>query len=303
MLMLWLIFCLSAAAIWGISAFLDNYLTDVIFKNRSPQAMKAINGPIYLIFAVIFAICFGSTINYGAPILILLLSGVLHSVGSIFYYSALKGENATGAAIFYQLQPILFLAGGFLLFGESITPQQILGFILILLAPIVVVLSKRRNSRRMEMRAAILLIIYVLFATVSSEIAVRVGHQEHFITVFTFFLVGRGLSDIAISFIPKIRRRHHYVMEHDGAKYMTITLINQIICTIADFLYRYGLIVGVTALASAFTNAAELILTFIFGLIFSIIWPVFGREKLRRRDVLAHIIAVILCAIGIFVIQ
>ncbi len=303
MLMLWLILCLSAAAIWGISAFFDNYLTDVIFKNRTPQAMKAINGPTYLIFAVILAICFGNSINFSAPILILLLSGVLHSVGSIFYYNALKGENATGAAIFYQLQPLLFLAGGFLLFGESISPQQILGFILILLAPIVVILSKRRNSRRMEMRAALLLIIYVIFATVSSGIAVRVGHQEHFITVFTFFLVGRGASDLLISFVPKIRRRHHYIMEHDGAKYITITLLNQIICTAADFMYRYGLILGIAALASAFTNAAELILTFLFGIIFSIIWPKFGREKLNRRDVLAHIVAVILCAIGIFVIQ
>ena len=301
--MLWLILCLAAAAIWAVSAFFDNYLTDVIFKNRLPQAMKAINGPTYIIFAIILAICFYSVVNLNAPIWLLLLSGAIHSIASLFYYSALKSEEATGAVIFYQLQPVLFLAGGFLLFGESINLQQIIGFVLILLAPIVVIFSKRRKARLMEMRAAILLVIYVIMATISSGIAVRVGLHEHFITVFIFYLLGRGIMDTIISLVPKIRRRHNYIMQHSKQNYLAITIFNQIICTAADFLYRYGLIIGVTALASALTNAAELIFTFIFGIIFSIIWPKFGREKLQRRVVLAHIISVILCAVGIFVIQ
>ena len=178
----------------------------------------------------------------------------------------------------------MFLILEFVLFGEKIEPIKIIGLALILAAPLVVVFSrKRRNSRRMEMRAAILLITYVLFATVSSEIAVRVGHQEHFITVFTFFLVGRGLSDIAISFIPKIRRRHHYIMEHDGAKYVTITLINKSSAQSQTSCTATASFSASPHQLSALHECRRAHSYLLIWSLFSIIWPVFGREKLRRR--------------------
>lgn len=304
MLMLWIILCLIAAALWSLGVFFDNYQTDVIFRNKLPQAMKRINGPFYLIIAVVIAIVCRIQLPALDQIGFLLLSGIVNSVATLFYYAALKNEEATGATIFYQLQPIMFLILEFVLFGESISPMQIIGLVLILAAPVTVVFSRKRASaRRTEMRAAILLIIYVLMATISGEIAIRMGRGLDFIPVFVFYLIGRGTSDTIISFLPSLRRRHKYVMAHNKKIYLSCTLINQCICTIAEFMYRYGLIIGVAALGSAITNATELILTFIFGIILSIIWPKFGREKLRRREVIAHILAVILCAIGIFVIQ
>ena len=302
--MLWIILCLAAAALWSLGAFFDNYQTDVIFKNKLPEAMKRINGPFYVVIAIAIAIIFRIQLPAIDQIGFLLLSGIVNSVATLFYYAALKNEEATGAAIFYQLQPIFFLIIEFVLFGEKISAMQILGLVLILAAPLVVVFSRKRASaRRTEMRAAILLIVYVLMATVSGEIAIRMGRGLDFIPVFVFYILGRGLSDCVISSIPRLRRRHKYVMKHNKKTYLSCVLVNQCICTCAEFAYRYGLIIGIAAIGSALTNAAELILTFIFGIILSIIWPKFGREKLNREVVLAHVIAVILCVIGIIVIQ
>ena len=140
-------------------------------------------------------------------------------------------------------------------------------------------------------------------ATVSGEIAIRMGRGLDFIPVFVFYIIGRGLSDVLIGFLPPLRRRHKYVMKHNQKIYFSCVIINQCICTISAFPYRYSLILGIAALGSAITNATELILTFVFGIVLSIIWPRFGREKLRREVVLAHVIAVILCVIGIIIIQ
>ena len=74
---------------------------------------------------------------------------------------------------------------------------------------------------------------------------------------------------------------------------------NQIICIIAEFLSRYALIIGVASLISVTYNVLELIFTFALGIILSIIWPKFGREKLNRHVVIAHFIAPILATIGI----
>ena len=302
--MLWLILCLSAAAIWSYTSFFDNYLTDVIFRNKLPQAMKIINGPSYIIIAIIVGLILRITIPDYWQIGLLLLSGAFNSVASIPYYAALKNEEATGATIFYQLQPVLFLIVDYLIFGEQISIRQIIGFVVIMAAPAVVILSRKRaSSRRMAMRAAMLLILFVALSTVSSEIAVHASYSIPFTTVFVFYLLGRGIMDCFIGLSPRLRHRHRYVIRNSKAKYLVPTLVNQILCSVADFVYRYGMVIGVASIASALTNSAELILTFVNGIVLSIIWPKFGREKLQRRVVLAHVIAVILCIAGIFIIQ
>ena len=302
--MLWLILCLLAALTWSVSAFIDNYQTDVIFKGKTPQAMKVLNGPVYILISVVVGIILKISIPEIPQIGLLMLSGALSSIGALAYYQALENEEATGAAIFYQLQPVLFLIVDFLIFGETITPKQILGFIVILLAPIIVVFGRKRaKSRMMAMRAALLLILYVFIATASAEIAIRSSANIDYKSVFVFYLFGRGFTDCLLGLIPKYRKRHKYIMKHSPKAYVGTVVLNQCLCAFADFTYRYGLVIGVAALASAITNAAELIMTFILGVVLTLIWPNFGREKLHRHIIIAHIIAVLLCVAGIIIIQ
>lgn len=302
--MLWLILCIVAALTWSFSAFIDNYQTDVIFKGNTPQAMKVLNGPVYIIISVAVALIIKFQFPSLAQTGLLLLSGALSSIGALVYYQALENEEATDAAIFYQLQPILILLIDFCIFGEKISLQQILGFIIILLAPIIVILSRKRsNSRHIAMKAGALLVIYVIFATISAEISTRSSSDIDYKAVFVLYLFGRGLMDCILGLVPKYRKRHKYILKRRPKAYIGTVVLNQCLCAFADFTYRYGLILSITAVASAVTNAAELVLTFTLGIILSLIWPNFGREKLQRHLIIAHIIAVILCVVGIIIIQ
>lgn len=304
MLMLWLILCILAALTWSFSAFIDNYQTDVIFKGKTPQAMKVVNGPVYIVISIIVAIILKIQFPDITQIGLLMLSGALSSIGALVYYQALENEEATDAAIFYQLQPVLLLIIDFFIFHENITFQQVLGFIIILLAPIIVILSRKRlKSRHIAMRAGALLVVYVLFATISAEISTRSSVGVDYKAIFVFYLFGRGLTDCLLGLIPKYRKRHKYIIKRQPKAYVGTVIINQYLCAFADFTYRYGLILGLTAVASAITNAAELVITFTLGIILSLIWPNFGREKLQKRLIIAHVIAVILCVVGIFIIQ
>jgi drug/metabolite transporter (DMT)-like permease len=302
--MLWTILGIIAAATWSVSAFIDNYLADVIFKGKKPQAVKVINGPVNIVLAIIFAIVMQVQIPELWQIGVLLFSGALNAIGTLAYYQALKREEATGIAIFYQLQPVFFLLIDYFIFNEKLNPHQLIGLIAILLAPLVIIFAQRRkNARRTEIIAAMLLVLYVVLATISAEITIRFSAGLNFLSVFVFFILGRGITDTIIGLTPSVRKRHQFILKKFGTKYSLTAALNQAICTAADFLYRYALVLGIAAIASALTNAAELVLTFIFGIIFSIIWPNFGREKLQRRLVASHIIAIILCIIGIIIIQ
>ena len=303
--MLWLILSLFAALGWSIASFFDNYATDVVFRAKTPQAMKILNGIVYLVLAAImFFVAPPEQIELWQAAL-LLLSGVVTSSASIFYYQGLKTEEATSATIYYQLIPVLYLIIGWIFFNETISLQQFLGFFIILSAPIIVIFSRKRpKSRRKEVAAGLFFLIYTIMAGASGLLSTEVGKDMNYQTVFFYFILGRGMMDILLYLCNKSwRQRILYIMRRKKKQFLAATLSGTLISLAGEFAYRQSLILGVTALASVVANASQLVITFILGIVLSLIWPKFGREKLKRHVIVAHLIAVVLCVVGVIILQ
>lgn len=305
MVMLWLFLCLYAATAWSFGAFIDNYLTDVIFKNKTPQAMKLVNGLFYLLAALGFFLF--ANIENATPLQIcfLLLSGALSSLASIPYYLGLKYEEATGAAIFYQIMPVLYLIADWAIFGQNISGQQILGFLVILAAPATIIFSRKRpKSRRTEVAAALLFLLYVSVSVASGLLSTHFGEGLSFPTMFFWYLIGRGVCDVILMAINKPwQQRFKYIWRRKRKRFLLAVLTNQLISTSAELTSRIAMILGVAALVSVICNAAELIITFVLGIVLSLIWPRFGREKIHRHIVIAHLLATVLAVVGIIILQ
>ena len=302
---MWLFLCIAVALIWSFSAFIDNYITDVIFRGKKPQSMKIFNGISYLFFALVIPLVFGVKSVSIDHIALLLLSGIASSIASIPYYLALRDEESTTAAVYYQLIPVIYLISDWLLFGETITPIQLMAFIIILTAPAIIIFTRKRpHSRHIEFNAAMFFTLYALITAVSGILSTHVGEKYDFPSVFFYFLVGRGISDIVLyATHSDWQKRMKAVWRRKKWQFLLAESSNQIICIIAEFLSRYALIVGVASLVSVTYNVLELIFTFALGIILSIIWPKFGREKLSRHIIIAHFIATILATIGIILIR
>jgi drug/metabolite transporter (DMT)-like permease len=304
--MQWIILCLIAALLFSISVFIDNYLIDVFFKGRHPQAIKVVDAPLYFLLASAIALIFGLETTAWPVILIAVLSGAITSLASIPYYLALRDEEATTATIFFQISPILCIIGDFLILGHNITAQQIYGFVLVLVAPLIVALSRRRKkARKIELHASLLLLLYViLYAIGSITYAKAEQGRPDAMTLFFWFNIGRACFDTSHSIISKkSRKRIKQVFKTKPVSFITAAVATLVITAAGDFLMRYSYSLAATSLVSALTNASELVLTFILGIILTLLWPKFGREKLSRHIIASHLIAVILIVIGIFLVN
>ena len=235
----------------------------------------------------------------------LLAAGVLSSTASIPYYRALKDEETTTASVFLQLTPVIYLIVDSLIFKVAITPLQILAFFIIIMAPVVIVISRRRkHSRKLELSAAAGFMTYVVLAATSGVITTHAGEGFEFTTTFSWFMIGRGIMDLIYYFVHKDwRARYKYVQKHDAKRLYLSLSVAQGVFLIAEFAGRYALIVGTPALVSVTSNALEMIIVFVLGIILSIIVPKFGREKLSRHIIIAHLVATILAVIGIIMLQ
>ncbi|MBQ6510911.1 EamA family transporter [Candidatus Saccharibacteria bacterium] len=313
---LWLILTLVASVVASVSAFFDNYIIDDFFKERMPQALKCFYGPINLVTALTAIIIYFSLFTVEPipmeNILLLILSGIISAAANVPYYMALGVENTTGAIIFSQLYPVFYLLLGALFLNEAITSVQFIAFLLLLLAPMVIIFSTRRRGKKMEYRAGLLFLIGVImssFANILFVFAERgaissTGNTFPIILAVALLFLGKGIFDVfAVATKKNWRVRAKNVMKASRNRVLVPIIVNSLIWLVVEYCIRRATVIGQVAIVSAVDKAVELLATFVLGLIFTILWPRFGREKLDRRTVMAHLIATVLAMAGIILVE
>ena len=81
-------------------------------------------------------------------------------------------------------------------------------------------------------------------------------------------------------------------------------LVSYCLWLISDFTYYIALsLAPAVAMASAVTKTLHPIMVFSFGVVLSVLWPNFGREKVKRKAILTHLTATAVAVVGIILMQ
>ena len=304
----WLL-CIAIAVLSSSAiVFVDNYISDYHFKGKNASAQKSFFRLTYIIIGIICIIAGG--INFGTiPFyfyLIFILSGLINTIASIFYYKALEITDSTDFGIFAQLSPIFYLIFGWLLLGQTITIFHLIAFLIIIIAPILIVMTTKKRSRHLKLKAILFVATNTLIAALSSVVFVKFNTPEiNFVTEMGFLFVGQGIGNTIIILVnPKWKKRYKRITKIHKDKIYYPLFGTLLLNVINKFAQNLALVLAPSvALVSAITDSARPIVIFFFGLLFTLLWPRFGRERLKRRTVLVHLLATILVVIGIYLIK
>ena len=306
--MSWLAILAIAVISDALRIFIDNYASDYYFKEKGAVSQKIVSGIVTPILGIIILIVTGFNFTEIPPVALtlLLMSGVLGSLAGIPYYKALEIDDSTNIGIFFQFSPILYLIIGWIIGDEQFSIIQLLACFIILAAPLLVVITAKKRSRKVRIKAALLAFISIIFYVASGETFIQ-GNVDG-INIFSeigLVLITKGLSDLLIiGSRRKLRRRLAKVVKSSRRKVLFPINISIIMRVIQEFSYRIGLIIAPSvAIASAASDAVEPAVIFFMGLLLTILWPKFGREKLQKKTVLVHFIATVLVVIGIVILR
>ncbi|MBR3052032.1 EamA family transporter [Candidatus Saccharibacteria bacterium] len=304
----WLVFIGITLVVDSLRIFIDNYVSDVYFKGHQAVAQKLFYGYSISIISILILAVTGFNFTAFTPTLLiaLIVAGVINSISSIFYYRALELDDSTNLGIFIQLAPVLYLVLGWLFLGETISPIQFAAFAIIVSAPLLIILTTRKKTRKLQIKAALFSFLYVLIAVISNLIFVKANTTDaDFITITAVLLLAKSLTSLAIVYsVPKWHHRFHYVWKRNHSKLLRPMLANTIIGSTKEYAYRAALVTAPTvALASAVSDSSGPIVIFFMGIILTLIWPRFGREKLEKKTIVVHIIAVLLVVAGVVILQ
>ena len=304
----WLILVLITVLFDSSRIFIDNYISDYYFKGHDAVSQKLFYGYAFTILAIILAIITGVDFSDPIPLLLFTGAGILSSIAGIPYYRALELDDSTNLGIFIQLAPVLYLVLGWLFLGETLSFIQLISFIVILSAPILIIATTRRRSRKTKIKAVLYAFLYVFIAVIGNLIFVKensVAENLNFFTEMAFLFLGKGLGNLLIIYTrPKWRRRFINIFKSSRKKVLRPLLCSGIFGVTKDFTYRAALTLAPSvALASATSDSATPIVIFFMGIVLTLIWPNFGREKLGKKSVIVHLIATVLVVVGIILMQ
>lgn len=304
----WIIIIAIAVVSDALRIFIDNYVSDVYFKEKGAVAQKIISGIAYPIAGLIALIICGFNFTNVplSTIGLLVLSGILGSIAGIPYFKALEIDDSTNIGIFFQFAPILYLIFGWAIGDEPFNFTQLIAAFIILAAPILVVATAKKRSRKIRFRAAILAFLAIVFYVASGEIFIQTDTASlDLFASIGIVLIAKGLSDlIIVGGRPKWRHRLIKVIKTSRNKVLFPMSAGVIMRIIQEFSYRIGLVLAPTvAIASAASDSVEPIVIFFLGLVLTLIWPKFGREKLQKKVVFVHLVATLLVAVGIAIMQ
>ena len=306
--MSWLVLVIITVIFDSLRIFIDNYTSDVYFKDRQAVSQKLFFGYLFVIASIIVTAISGFeflTLPI-STLALLFVAGLFSSFSGIPYYKALEIDDSTNIGIFIQLSPILYLIFGWFLLGETFSPFQLIAFAIVLAGPLLIVLSSRKRSRKVKMRAVFYAALYVLIDVLGNIIFVKENLAGiNFITEIAIVFLGKGIGNLLIVYcIPKWRKRFKNVIKSSKKKVFRPLSLNFTASIIKDFTYRGALTTApAVAIASVASDSAEPIVIFFMGILLTLIWPKFGREKLDRKTVIVHLLATILVVIGIVLMQ
>ncbi len=211
---------------------------------------------------------------------------------------------------------MLYLIFGWIFFHETISPLQLLAFVIILAAPLLILKTTQKRSRKVRGKAILQAFAYVLASVLANMLFVK---QEDilgagltgfdmfpmFVCAMGFFYLGKGISNVIIvGVVPKWRKRFMTVMHEHKRKVPALLFSNATLAVIADTAYRLALTLAPSmAIASVTSDATEPIVIFFMGIILTLISPKFGREKLGKKSILVHLGATVLVVVGVALLQ
>ena len=310
---MWVIFPILAAVALSVSAFLQNYLTDVALPKKRAGAYVVTQLLSYGVsMLVLFAVFGRGVFILPFPVALgLLMAGAINVLGTILYFKALRSGETVEVTIFGESAPLIALALGVMFLGETVTEMQGLAFVLIMGAALILIFAtKNKRSGKLNLRTAGLAFASAFFWVLSDIVFVKfagdnVRNFQNFGQTFFYFQMGAFLITAILAMcLPSWQQAIKQAFFKKGkAKNLVIAFLDNGFFTAAEFLFKFGLLAApAVALMSVVSHVSQLGITFVLGMFLSRFMPMFGREKYNKKLILQHLAAALLVVTGIILI-
>lgn len=235
----------------------------------------------------------------------LIVSGLLYNVAVLLYLFALEKEDASSIVPFWQLSPVFAYFFGILFLDEILSVDKLLAGLIVIFGALLLTLKFRKGEKmKVNARVAFIMVLssvfialgYVMFKDSTSE-------DASFVVSMFWNQVGMFIFGLACFLIPKFRREFTNVVYQNSTGVLGLNIVEQIFEILGVVANNFALLLAPAALVILVEYSAQPMFVFLFGIIFTLLFPKFIKEDMSKRNLAIKFVSIIIMSLGIYLIH
>ncbi len=320
---MWLIYAIISSFLNAVINHIDKQLLERYFKEGGVETL--------MLFSTLFAVLIVPYAIYMNPDvlsikfengLIMFAAGMLNVILLYCYFKALEVDEPTIVILYYQLVPVITLALGWFILGETITHVQSAAMVIVILGTLVASLdlSDFKSLGQMEFKwktLGYMLVATTCWAAESTIGKIVVLDESVYHSIFweaiallvigLTVLFGEQLLSMIVprsvkskhpgKFEPRLRFAFVKAIKSNSRAIIGVNIASEGIYATSNAFVTHAVALAPVALVLLF-QPTQAVFVFIIGLFLTVFFPKIYREKIGRYDLMVKVGAMCITGAG-----
>lgn len=295
---------LIAPAMWALSNHFDKFIVSRYFKEASLGGMMIFSALIAVaILPVAFVLQDEGLAVGSATALALIANGCLYLLAVQLYLMALRISDASSSVPILQLTPVVSFVLAYLILGETLSSEQMLGGVLIVLGAVAISFEISEGGP-LKCRGDVFGLMFLssfLFALQYILFKVYAMHADFWSTIFWESIGFVCFGIFLLVFVQSYRRDFLAVFVRQGWA-TTINLAGEVFNITGKIAFNYvSLLIPITL---AWVGVGfQPLFVLLYSVILTAFFPHIGAEKVMGRHLIQKAVSVGVMLVGAYILN
>ncbi|MGE5398464.1 MAG: EamA family transporter [Chitinophagales bacterium] len=297
----WLFPALLSPAVYSIVNFVDKYI--VCGRGINYRGVPIYSAIVATVFGLFIWIYNGYPLLNFLDTILVLLSGSLSLWASALYFKAISRDTTSKIIIMLQIVPVMVLGLSVVFLNESITPRQLIGFIVIMLSAVGLNLSLSSEDHGSFWGSTLGLILISDFMWAISSVVFKfvVGHHT-FAELIAYQNWGYTIGGLVLYyFVPGTRIAFQEGLASSRGLIMILILLNEGLYVVGKLLGSWALSLGPASLVSV-VGSTQVFFGILYGWLLTLIRPSVFKEDISSSGIRRELIWAIAMLFGVWLV-
>lgn len=291
-------FPLLTAFLWAAINHFDKYLLEKYLKGSDIGSLVIFSSLIGLPAALLILLFKGNNLipDFFTACL-LIINGSVFVLSIIPYFHAMSKDEASIVAPLSQFAPLFSLILGFLFLHETLSKNQLLSFILIIIGAIFLLIERDEHKRvKFKSEVMILMVIFTFFQALNSflfKFIYQAESMDFWALSFWQYLGYFITAILLLCTVKPYRQQFIKVFKKNKFTILSLNFLNEVIATVAGLSLQYASIFLPLALVSVIADGVQPLFVLLLGILLTIFFPKISQEDISLKKLVQKLLAIL----------
>ena len=233
----------------------------------------------------------------------LVATGMSSVLAAVCYLHALDIDEASFVTPFYQTVPVFAYFLGYFILGETITPAQGLGSLIIIGSALALSFEFGRRGIQFKRNVVALMLVASFLSAINGVIFKLIAVDRGFWISLFWGFVGQVMAGLTLlACVPSYRRDFLGLFKRQKVAVVGLIALSRILVSVSEAVTLYATLLAPVALV-LLVNSFQPLFVFTFGVVLTLFVPRVAKESLDRMKMLQKAAGICLMLVGGYLIS